>query len=119
MGRPRGMTSRPAVALRISTKATSKASRPVRTPKSPPILPQLQLPIVQPKSPAARRKKVIQSRRKMLQTALFDRKVTIQRRKVKTPHIRSVTATAEAGGALSQPAPMVHRRKANHHQKRP
>ena len=34
--------------------------------------------------------------------------MTIQRRKVKTPHIRSVTATAEAGGALSQPAPMVH-----------
>ena len=43
----------------------------------------------------------------------------IQSRKVKTPHIRSVTATAEAGGALSQPAPMVHLRKANHHQKRP
>ena len=33
MGRPRGMTSRPAVALRISTKATRRASRPVRRPK--------------------------------------------------------------------------------------
>ena len=33
--------------------------------------------------------------------------------------VLGVTATAEAGGALSQPAPMVHLRKANHHQKSP
>src|SRR5258708_22645362 len=55
----------------------------------------------------------------MLQTPLLSRKVTIHSRKVNTPHISSVTATAEAGGVGSQPAPTVHFMKANHHQKRP
>ena len=53
----------------------------------------------------------------MLQTPLLRRKVTIHSRKVNTPHINSVTATAEAGGVCSQPAPTVHFMKANHHQK--
>src|SRR6266851_4873455 len=55
----------------------------------------------------------------MLHTPLFRRKLTIQSRNVNTPHISSVTATAEAGGVCSQPAPTVHFMKANHHQKRP
>src|SRR3954454_2380842 len=55
----------------------------------------------------------------MLQTALFERKVTTQSRRGKTPHAKSTTAIADGGGAFSQPAPIVHCRKANHHQKSP
>src|ERR1700716_3638523 len=55
----------------------------------------------------------------MLHTPLLSRKVTIHSRKVNTPHISRVTATAEAGGVCTQPAPTVHFMKANHHQKRP
>ena len=46
-------------------------------------------------------------------------KLTIQRKNVRTPHIISTAATAEAGGALSQPAPTVHCISANHHQNNP
>src|SRR6266446_3264103 len=55
----------------------------------------------------------------MLQTPLLSRKLTIHNRKVNTPHMSSVTATADAGGVCSQPAPTVHFMNANHHQKRP
>src|SRR5258708_23180551 len=55
----------------------------------------------------------------MLHTPLLSRKLTIHSRKVNTPHSSSVTATAEAGGVCSKPAPTVHFMKANHHQKRP
>ena len=46
---------------------------------------------------------MIQSSRKMLQTALLRRKVTIQSSNVKTPHISSMTATG-GGGRSVEPA---------------
>ena len=75
----------PAEMFNTSMNATSNASIPVTSPKYPPIFAKLKLAVLHPASPAASRKNVIHNSRKMLHTALFDRKVTIHSRNVKTP----------------------------------
>src|ERR1019366_1264995 len=93
-----------------------RAAIPVSNPTQPPAVCH---PKPIPMSPPASKKKVIESRRNMVQSTKLVRKVAIHIRNVNTPHIKRARPTALAAGGLIHPAPAVHSSKAYQHQKAP
>src|SRR5665213_356456 len=113
MGPPRGIAERPQTVLVTSANDKYNARIPHTRPSHPPSLCHV-VPI--PRSPAASRKNAIHRVRNMSQSMMFNRKVGIHIKKVKTPHIKSVIPSPLGCGGLIQPAPIVQSKSAYHHQ---